>query len=452
MKIIIVGAGVIGSNLAEFLTKENHEVYLVEKNEDRAAKIHEKLDVKVVVGDGAQPQVLKRAGVDTADLVVAVTTSDEANLVVCSLAAASGAKHRIARVRNQELSQELNTFARPYFHFDEIIHPEQLAAESILKTIATPGAREVADFAEGKILLRSFSVPEDSPLCQLSIAEVSQEDFPWPFLVTFILRSGQVLVPKGQTSIMAQDRIYVLLPAASLGEFLSFVDPNTRMPKKVVISGASDIGVRVAKALSVQMRDLVLLEENPVLAEAAARQLHGVRIINGSAGETDILIESGIEATDVFIAASRDDPSNLISAVLAKKMGAGSAIITTQQPDFLSIIDALDIDAIINPRLLAVQQILRLVRGKGVQAMTKLLDCRAEALEWVPEQGSRITAGPIKNISFPKEAIVGAVLDGQDVVLVNGETQIYPGQRVIVFCQEPAVPKLHRLFVRKKFL
>jgi len=452
MKIIIVGAGIIGSNLAKYLTEENHIVFLVEQNEETARKVHEKIDVKVVRGSGTDPKILKQVSIDSADLVVAVTTSDEVNLVVCSLAASLGAKRRIARVRNKALNKELLSSGLTFFYVDEIINPEEVAAHTIIKTIEAPGAREVSDFADGKILLRSFEVLESSPLCNIRIEDMNCNDFPWPFLVVFIIRQGEVKIPKGQSTLKEGDRIYVLLPAGSLGEFLTFINPLTRKAKKVVIYGASDVGIRVAQGLKKNIRDLVLLDENVQAAENAAGILEETRIINGSAAETDILNEAGIEVSDAFIAVSSNDHSNLVSAVLAKKMGAKATIIISQQPDFLSIIDALDIDAIINPRLLAVQQILRLVRGKGVHSMIKLMDCNAEVLEIVPEENSPVTAGPLKDIPFPKDSIVGAVTAGQDVFLANGETHIKAGERVIVFCQENAVKKLQRLFIHKKTL
>ncbi|MFA5088975.1 MAG: Trk system potassium transporter TrkA [Candidatus Omnitrophota bacterium] len=452
MRIIIVGAGTIGENLAKTLTEEAHEVYLIESNEQRAEKVGEKLDVKVIVGHGADPDALKRAVIFQADLVIAVTDSDETNMVVSSLAAAYGAKRRIARVRSLSLNKALEEFGYQKFNIDEIINPEDVAAQAIVKAIEAPGACEVADFANGKILLRAFDIPKTSPLCGLKIQEIRNEDFPWPMLVVAIVREGVVFIPKGDADIQALDMLYVLLPAPSLGEFLTFVDPNIRKPKKVIIYGAHNIGEKVAFVLSQDIRDIVLVEEDEKTAEKVAGRIGSVRIIHGSACEADILKECGIETADVFIATSENDHSNLVSAVLAKKMGAKATIITTQHPDYMAIIDALDIDVIINPRFLAADQIRRLVRGKGISAVTKLMEGNAEAMELIPEEGSAVTKVPLKEIHFPKNSIVGAIYRGEEVILADGNTQIQAGEKVIVFCQEDAVKKLHDLFTRKKFL
>jgi trk system potassium uptake protein TrkA len=451
MKIIIAGAGIIGANLAQSLAEENHEVYLIEADEETARRIDEKLDVKVVIGNAADPGTLEKVSVSASDLVIAVTASDDTNLVVCWLAACQGAKRRIARVRNTALSRELEKFGYKNFYIDEIINPEEVAARSIVKAIQAPGSKEVTEFAGGRIQLRSFEVPQQSPLCRMTIGELRDEDFPWPFLIIAILRQGKVMIPKGGSSVKAGDRIYVLLPLTSLAEFLMFVDPDIRKPNKVVIYGATNVGERVAMGLFGHIRDISLLEENPQIAEAVAERLKGTRIINGSACETDILRESGIEAADAFVAASNNDHSNLVSAVLAKKTGAKTTIIITHHPDYLSIVDALGIDAIINPRLLAVQQILRLVRGKGVAAITKLVDCDAEAVEFVTEPDAPVTRAPIKELRFPANTIVGAVCRGDEVILADGDTHVREGERVIVFYQKADMKKLQRLFLKTGF-
>lgn len=450
MKIIIVGAGKIGSGLAQSLSGEDHEVYVIEKNTEVAARVEEKIDGQIVVGNAADPDTLQKTSVKEADLVLAVTTSDETNLVVCSLAGAFGAKRRIARVRNAALSRALAEIGYGQFHIDEIINPELLAAQAIVRTIQAPGASEVADFADGKILLRAFDVPATSPLCGLKMADLRDEDFPWPFLIISILRNKQVVIPGGDTAVESGDHIYVLLPVASLGEFLTFINPEARKLSKVVLYGATITGEEVARAISGHVRDVILIEEDPQKAEAIAGQLKSARIINGSAGEKDILTECGIEAADAFVATSLNDHTNLVSSVLAKKLGAKTTMIITQQKDYLSIVDAMDIDVIINPHTLAVEQILHLVRGKGISSVTKLVECRSEALELIPEEGSPITKAPIKDINFPKNAIIGAVYSDLRVVLAKGDTQIKPGEKVIVFCQESAVKKVQALFTHKK--
>ncbi len=452
MKLIICGAGVIGSNLAKYLAEEGHEVNLIEQKKGVADRAMEKLDVRVVVGSASDPQILEEAGVVQADMVIAVTNTDLSNLAICSLAAAYGAKRRIARVREASLNEVIQRFGQAHFYVDEIINPDEVAAQVIIKMMEAPGSREVADFADEQILLRSFDIPEESPICNVQLGELTDQDFPWPFLVVAINRKGSTVIPGGSDTIVAGDRVYVLLPKASLAEFLTFIHPNVRLPKKVIIYGATSTGVSLARGLSERVNEVVLLEENRLKAEKVAGQLNSVRVTHGLASEGDILRECGVEAADAFIAVSASDHQNLISAVLAKRMGAKNTVITTHQPDYTAIVGGLGIDAFINPRLLAIDQILRLIRGERVSHVASLPECKSEVLELIPEPDSPVTKKPIRDIKFPKNSIIGAIQRGSEVILARGTTQIAEGEPVVVFCHEEAVPRLQKLFTRRKFL
>ena len=446
MVIVIVGAGRIGRNLSKSLSAEDHEVYLIESSLERINKYIDKLDVKMVKGSGSDPEILKQANVSKADLVLAVTTSDEVNLVVCSLAEFYGAKRCIARVRNTALRDTLVESGYHKFGVTDVINPELVAADTIVKTVQTPGATEVADFADGKVLLRGFDIRKDSPLNGVKVFELGEEDFPWPFLIVSVVREDTVIIPRGDTIIEENDHIYVLLPAYSLAEFLTFVDPDIKMPKKVVIYGATFTGIHVAQALVNKVKNVVVLEEDDKEAAKIAEELDHAMVINGSASDAEILTESGIDATDVFIATSDNDHANLISSVLAKNMGAKKTIIMTQQPDYLSIANTLVIDAIINPHYLAAEHILQLVRGRNITSIVKLTESDAEVMELVADEGSAMTKDCLKNIKFPKGAIVGAVYTDDDIHLANGDTHIQAGDKVVVFCEEEAQKKVQQVF------
>jgi len=451
-RLIICGAGVIGSNLAKYLAEEGHEVTLVEQKPSVGARATEKLDVQVTLGSAVEPQVLKEAGIAQADMVIAVTNSDVANLAICSLAAAFGAKKMIARIRDMSLSEMVERHGRNHFHVDEIINPDEVAAQTIVKIMEAPGSREVADFAGGRILLRSFDVPLESPLVGERLGDLRESDFPWPFVMVAINRGGKINIPRGKDVVEAHDRIYVLLPKPSLAEFLTFVYPSVRLPKKVIIYGATNTGTSLAKSLSEKVPDVVLLEENRARAEKVAGELSDVRVINGLASEADILRECGVEAADAYIAVSASDHHNLISAVLAKQMGAKTTVITTHQPDYTPIVAGLGIDAFINPRLLATDQIMRLVRGDRISHVATLPECKAEVLELIAEEDSPITKKPLKDLKFPKNSIVGAIHRGDEVVLASGDSHVHAGEPVVVFGHEDAVPQLEKLFTKRKFL
>ena len=451
-RIIICGAGVIGSNLAKYLSEEGHEVNLIELKKSVAARAAEKLDAQVTVGSAFDPSILESAGVKEAEMVVAVTNSDVDNLMICSLSAAYGVRKKIARIRDTGLSQIVDQYGHTHFYVDEIINPDEVAAQTIVKIMEAPGSREVADFADGKILLRSFDIHEDSPLVGEELGNLRESDFPWPFIMVAINRLGTVTVPRGDTVVEAGDRVYVLLPRPSLAEFLTFVHPNVRLPRKIIIYGATNTGTSLARSLSEKIPDVVLLEENLPRAEKVAGELRDVRVINGLASDADILRECGVEAADAYIAVSSSDNHNLISAVLAKQMGAKTTVITTHQPDYTPIVSGLGIDAFINPRLLATDQIVRLVRGERISHVATLPECKAEVLELVAEPDSPITRKPLKNLKFPRNALVGAIHREGEVILASGDSQVQAGEPVVVFCQEDAVPHLEKLFARRKLL
>jgi len=449
MKVIIIGAGIMGSTVARCLLKENHEVCFVESDEATATRVQDKYDAKVIIGNGSDPEVLKKAGVSDADIVLAVTSSDEINVVICSLADYLGSKQQIARVRSASFNDILKKEAFKSFSFDKIINPEYLATQSILKIVATPGMREVADFADGRILFRSINVASGSPLCGAKIEDLRNEDFPWPFLIIAILRKGNVIIPKGDAVIEPLDRIYVLLPVDSFAEFLTYVNPEVMHPKKVIIHGATDIGRKVAVNLSQTISDVFIIEEDVKIANEFVQETKSIKVVNDSASDSEVLKECGIEVADVFIACSKNDHSNLVSAVLAKRMGAKITIITTQEPDYISIADSLSIDAIINPQTTAAYQIVSILRGKEVNSVVKLMDIDVEALELVPEIDAPITKGLIKSIKFPKNSIIGAVCGENSVSLVNGDTKIQAKQKVIAFCQDVSAKKLQDMFIKK---
>jgi trk system potassium uptake protein TrkA len=347
------------------------------------------------------------------------------------------------------LTQIVQKYGHEHFYVDEIINPDEFAAQTIVKVIEAPGSKEVADFADGRILLRSFDIPGDSPLAGVSLGTLGESDFPWPFLVVAIHRDRKVIIPRGSDIVLHGDRIYVLLPKQSLAEFLTFVHPSVRLPRKVIVYGATDTGTSLARSLTAKVKEVVLLEENRTRAGKVAGELADVRVIHGMPSDADILRECGVEVTDTYIAVSGSDHHNLISAVLAKQMGAKRTVIIAHQPDYTPIVEGLGIDSFINPRLLATDQILRLIRGARVSQLASLPECKSQVLEFVPAPGSPITTRLLRDLKFPKNAIVGAVDRGDEVILAGGNTQVNPGDSVVVFSKENALEKLEKVFAGK---
>ena len=444
MNIIIVGAGRIGRNLSKLLSAEDHQVYLIENNKEDIQRFADKLDVKMLYGSGSDPDVLKKANIERTDLVLAVTTSDETNLIICSLATMFGAKRCIARVRKTVLRDTLKEAGYEKFGISELINPELVAADTVAKIVQTPGASETAEFAEGKILLRGFDIKGSSPLNGIKVSDLGEDDFPWPFLIVSVVRKNNVVIVDGDTKLEERDHIYVLLPAFSLPEFLTFIDPEIKMPKKVVIYGATFTGRHVAMNLVDKVKNIVIIEEDKERAEKIALRLDEVTVLHGSGTDVDLLAESGIDVADVFVAASKDDHGNFISSVLAKNMGAKQTIIVTQQPDYMIVADSLNVDAIISPHVLAADHILKLVRGRNIRTIAQMMESETEAMELVVGEGAGIVKDCVKNLKFPKGAILGAVCKGRDVQLANGKTRVCPGDEIIIFCKQDSIKKVQQ--------
>lgn len=445
MRILIVGAGVVGSNLASQLSLEGHDIAVIDQKSEVVRRLSERLDVYAIQGDGGSPSVLEQAGVRESQMVIAVTESDTLNMTVCLLAHKGGVTTKIARVRNAEYAS-----LRDAFHIDRMINPEELVVESILKLVEVPGTTEVADFADGRLLLRAFEVQGDSPMTGKYLHEIKPLMEESPFLVVGISRGEDFLIPSGKDRFYAGDRILVLLPKGSLQKFLPLLNLDSRPPEKAVLYGAGRLGISVARRLEGVLDKVVLIEPDEGRAAAASAALFQSLVLRGAATDLDLLWEADIQTADYFLALGGDDESNVMSSLLAKKHGAKRAIVLTQQPDYVPILDSIGLDIIINPRLVTVSAILRHLRRGKIISVVKFHEREGEAIELVAMPNSGSIGKPLKNLKIPKGAIVGAVFRDGEVAIPDGETVIEANQRLIVFALPEAIPKVENLFSRKK--
>ncbi|MCZ6603381.1 MAG: Trk system potassium transporter TrkA [Planctomycetota bacterium] len=445
MRILVVGAGVVGSNLASQLSLEGHDIAVIEEKQEIVRRLSDRLDIYAVQGNGGSPSVLEQAGIKESQMVIAVTESDTLNMTVCLLAHQRGVETKIARVRNPEYSS-----LQKDFHIDRMINPEGLVVESILKLIEVPGTTEVADFADGRLLLRAFDVAADSKLTGKYLHQVKPLMEGSPFVVVGISRGEEFLIPSGKDRFYAGDRILVLLPKTSLSRFLVLLNLEERPAEKAVLYGAGRLGIKVAARLEGILDKLVVIEPDEEKAAAASSQLFQALVLRGQATDLDLLWEADIQTADYFLALGSDEESNVMSSLLAKKHGAKRAIVLTQQPDYVPILDSIGLDIIINPRLVTVSAILQHLRRGRILSVVKFHEREGEAIELVAEPHSGSVGKPLKNLKIPKGAIVGAVFRDGEAVIPDGETIIEPNQRLIVFALPEAIPKVEILFSRKK--
>lgn len=450
MKVLIVGAGAVGFNIAQQLSKEGHDISIVEENPDLVQKINEKLDVFVVAGNGSSPSVLETAGARDAHMVLAVTNSDEVNIIVCILANHYGCKIKIARIRNSELTSKNSPFKENGFCVDHMINPEQILVDSLIKIIETPGATFAIDFPTGDILLRGFHVPEDAPIAGKSFSELEGIEYTDSFLIVSIQRNGEMIIPTDETVILPGDDIFVLVARMGLPYFLPMVNRRADEVKRVIIYRTSRTGMQLAKRLEDSSINVTIIEPEKEKAEKAAAELEDTIVLYGDATDIDILKEATIKDTNFFIALSEDAQTNLLTALLAKKHGAKKTVVLTNEPALVPIINQVNVDVVVNPRLITASAILQHVRRGQILSIAKLGDSEAEAIELVAEEGSEILKKQLNKIRFPKGCILGAVVRNGTMLLPKGINAINPGESVIVFTLPDAIEKVQSLFSKKR--
>ena len=452
MKILIIGAGAVGFSIAKQLSAEGHDISVVDVNPKLIRKISEKLDVSVITGNATSPSVLESAGVQETDMVLAVTTSDEVNIVTCIIASkyGDGKKIKIARIRNGEFTGNKSIFKHNGFCVDHMINPEQIIVESIIKILETPGATFAVDFPIGDVVLRGFHVPEDAPLVGLTFSELEDIEYTDSFLIVYIQRNDEMITPSHGTTILPDDTIFVLISKIVLPYFLPMVNRRADEVEKVIIYKASRTGMLLAERLENSPIAVTIIEPEKDKAEMAAASLRTAVVLHGDATEIDVLKDAAVELTDIFVALSENEQTNLLTALLAKKHGAKKTIVLTNEPELVHIINQVDVDVVVNPRLVTASAILQHVRRGQILSIAKLGDSEAEAIELIAEEGSEIVKKPLKKIRFPKKSILGAIVRNNTMLLPKGIEAINPGESVVVFTLPDDIERVQALFSVKK--
>ncbi|MCP5007112.1 MAG: Trk system potassium transporter TrkA, partial [Planctomycetes bacterium] len=380
----------------------------------------------------------------------AVSTSDEVNIVVCILANQYNCKIKIARIRNSEFTCKDTLLKQSGFCIDYMINPEQIIVDSMIKILETPGATFAVDFPVGNVLLRGFHVPADAPIVGKKFSELEGIEYTDSFLIVCIQRNDEMIVPNVNTEILPEDDIFVLVSRLGLPYFLPMINRRAGEVEKIIIYSASRTGLQLAEKLESSSIDVRLIEPKKDIAEAAAADLTNTIVLHGDATEIDLLKEADIKNTDFFIALSDDEETNLLTSLLAKKYGAKKSIVLTNEPALVPIINQINVDVVVNPRLVTASSILQHVRRGQILSITKLGDSDAEAIELVVEAGSEIAKKKLNKIRFPKGSILGAIIRNGTMLLPKGIPAISPGESVIVFTLPDAIEKVQALFSRKR--
>jgi trk/ktr system potassium uptake protein len=448
VKIIIVGAGEVGFHIAKRLSEEGQDVIIIDRDPLQIKKINESLDVQAFLGSGTSPRLLKEAGIKEADLLVAATDSDEVNLISCLLARnLNQYMLKVARVRNQEYLEETELFSQDLLGVDRIINPESLMAKSILNLMEVPGAFEVIDFVEGRVKLIGFRIHKDSPIAGrqlLSFAGLEEK-----LLVGAIVRENQVVIPQGKDAIKADDLVYVVAKNDDLEYLPGLLNPGEKALKRVIIVGAGQTGTSLAEALDQTKINVKIIDKDSDLCIRLAEKLEQVIVINGDGTDKDLLQEENIKDVDFMIAVTGDEESNVFISLLGKGLGAKRIITRLNKLSYIPLVSAIGIDTVVSSRLSAVQAILQYIRRGKIISVAPLKGVHAEAIEAEALETSEIVNVPLSNVKFPKGAILGTIVRGEEIIIPHGDSVIRPQDHLIIFALQQVVPKLEKLLTVK---
>lgn len=449
MKIVIIGAGEIGYDLASVLSKEKHDVTVLDREKDCLSRATESLDVLTLEGNATSGKDLVKAGVPDADILIAVTSVDEVNMITAMMSKRLGAKMVIARVRTEEFSQKNAPLTSKDLGIDVMIHPELSAAHEIAQLLKRSAASDVINLAEDRMQLIGIRLERNSPLIGKSLIQYASDHSDITFRVVAIGRRGLTLIPKGPVRLQAFDQVFILAKTEDIPSIVETTGKKETELHRIMIAGGSAIGSTIARMLcSDQSKNwsVKLIEPDYYKAEELAIELKNAMILHGNPTDPDLLATEGITDMDAFIAVTDDEESNIISCLMAKHLDVKKTVALVSKPDFIPLAQTIGLDAVVNKKVAASNEIHRYVRQGRVISVTELRGIKAEVIELQATEKSKIVGKPIMKLKLPDACVIGGVLCEGSVEIATGLTVIKPFDRVMVFCLPQAVEKVTQLF------
>lgn len=445
MRILIIGAGDIGTQLAKRLSQGKNDITIVEEDPQKVKRANEQLDALVIEGQGTSYRTLQKADVSRMDVVCAMTNCDEVNILVCQISKKAGAKTTIARVRDPEYGSPDFVLSPQDMGIDVLIHPEKETADAVVRLIRRSTATDVIEFEDGKIQLLGVRLESDSSLLGTPLLELGKEFGNPPMRIVAIVRNQETLIPRGNDLLVPGDQIFVISDPAYLSEFLTLTGRKDTAIEDIMILGGGLIGQFIAKSLGDEM-NVKIIESSAEKSEEIAEELPHTLIIHGDGTDYDLLAQEGIVDMDAFIAVTGDDETNLISTLLVQHMRIPRTVALVNKVEYLPITTTIGLDAVVSKQLLTVNAVQRHIEYQQVAAIASLPGIDAQCIEYIAKDGSKISKKPLMDIHFPHNAIVGAVLHDDRVVIPQGDTRIQPGDRVVVFSLPHAIDDVEKLF------
>ena len=450
MKIIVLGAGRVGSSVAQHLASEANDITVVDSRSEVLRELQDRLDLRTVVGHASHPDVLEQAGAPDADMIIAVTSSDETNMVACQIAyTLFRTPTKIARVRAVEYLNRREIFAQEALPVDVLIGPEDLVTSYVCRLIEHPGALQVLDFADGIVSLVAVRAYYGGSLVGSELRALTDHMPGIQTRVAAIFRRGKAIIPEGSTVIEADDEVFFIASRKNIRAITAELRQLDKSNKRIVIAGGGNIGKRVAERLESRYQ-VKIIEHELARARELSETLDRAIVLRGDAADEELLIEESIDATDVFCALTNDDEANILSAMLAKRLGARKVMALINRPSYVDLVESGIIDIAISPQQVTIGALLAHVRRGDVVAVHSLRRGAAEAIEAVAHgdsRTSRVVGRRVGEIKLPKGAAIGCVVRGDEVIMARSDTVIEAEDHVVLFLVDKTrISEVERLF------
>lgn len=446
MRVVIVGAGKVGYILAQYLAKEDHEVIVIEQNEERRSIIQNSLDVMTILGNGASPEMLLDPEIRKADLMVAVTDSDEVNMIACMAAKQAGIQRTIARVRNQEYAEKDKLKFNKFLGIDLTINPEMVTAVEISRILRTPAALDVEDFADGRVRMLEVKIPADSEWVSTPLRDLT---LPPKILVAGILRRDRMLLPHGSDMILPYDCVFFVGEYSAIEKFEKHFPTRKSRVERVMIIGAGRIGRHLAVMLEKSGISVKVVDKNRDRCQELAARLSNGLVLCGEGTDLELLTEEGVRDADAVICLTDDDKLNLLIALIAKHLGTTKTFVRVGRSDYISLIEEVGVDVVLSPRLLTAGVILRQVRRSDIVSISLLEGAKAEAMEIIVAASSPVAHRRLKEAKLPRNCLIVSIVRGDKIIIPDGNSWLEPGDRAIVFALPDTAPAVVKCFENK---
>ena len=448
MRIIVAGAGEIGSHLAKMLSMEYHEITVISPDEESLERISGESDIITVEGNSSSIETLIKAGVRNADLFIAVNPDSEQdiNIVSSILAKKLGAKKVTARINNEEYQKNENRILFTDLGIDSLFYPEKIAATEIVNLLKQNTASEFMNYSHGKLQLIVYKLEECSPMVDRTVAEL-RERTQNLFRSVAISRDNKTIIPKSATRFKVGDVVYLVSKKEGMEQALSLSGKSKVSVRNLMILGGGRIGEMVARAMEKQVENIKLIDINPDKCAHLSEVLDKTLVINGDGRNSDLLMEEGLKDMEAFIAVTSSSETNILSCVVAKRMGISKVIAEVENFEYIKLAEEMGVDSVINKKLITAGKIVRFTLSNKVRSIKVLNGTDAVVLEFIVNTNSKITTGKLKDLHFPEEAIIGGFVRGNESFIADSESTIRPYDQVVVFANPEAVDKVDKFFL-----